>query len=119
MDTYQSEAEIERVVRGFESCETPADDFKHKDHLVVAIWYLNTLGKQAAFDRMRAGLLRFLGHHGVDPAKYSEEITRFWIDRLAQRMSELGSETSLLVQCNRIAGADDFKPEVYAAERRS
>jgi len=100
-----SEHEIESVVRGFETCETSADKFKHKDHLVVAVWYVHNLGREAALDRMREGLLRFIDHHGVDPKKYSEETTRFWIERVAKRLDELGNE-SLLEKCNRILAAD-------------
>ena len=100
-----SEHEIESVVRGFETCETSADKFKHKDHLVVAVWYVHNLGREAALDRMREGLLRFIDHHGVDPKKYSEETTRFWIERVAKRLDELGNE-SFLEKCNRILAAD-------------
>ena len=88
------------VVRGFESCETGADDFKHRDHLVVAIWYLQTMDRKAALDRMRDGLLRFLDHHGVDTTKYSEEITSFWIERVAQKLDEIGGNASVVEKCN-------------------
>jgi hypothetical protein len=101
-----SEREIESVVRGFETCETGADDFKHRDHLVVAVWYLHNLGRKAALDRMRAGLIRFLDHHHVDPKKYSEEITRFWIERVNQRLTELGADVSLVEKCNGVLTAD-------------
>lgn len=97
-----SEREIESVVRGFETCETGADDFKHKDHLVVAVWYVHNFGKEAALERMREGLMRFLAHHEVEPTKYSEEITRFWIERVAERLDELGTGVSLVEKCNRI-----------------
>jgi hypothetical protein len=103
-----SEREIESVVRGFETCETGADDFKHKDHLVVAAWYVHNLGREAALERMRAGLIRFLTHHEVDPQKYSEEVTRFWIERVDQRLNELGSEMSLIEKCNLIVESADF-----------
>lgn len=103
-----SEREIEDVVRGFETCETGADDFKHKDHLTVAVWYVHNLGSEAALERMRAGLIRFLDHHQVDPTKYSEEITRFWIERVDQRLNELGSELSLVEKCNLIVESADF-----------
>lgn len=117
MDTYRSEAEIEEVVRGFESCETGADDFKHEDHLVVAIWYLQTMDRQAALDRMRDGLLRFLTHHGGDTTKYSEAITNFWIERVAQRLSEFGPQTLLVEKCNSIVTSPDFGPQIYAEKR--
>jgi hypothetical protein len=100
-----SEQEIESVVRGFETCETRADDFKHKDHLVVAVWYVHNLGREAALERVRAGLLRFLAHHEVDPKKYSEEITRFWIERVAERLEELGN-LSVVEKCNGVLATD-------------
>jgi len=108
-----SEREIEAVVRGFETCETGADDFKHKDHLVVAVWYVHNFGSEAALERMRAALIRFLNHHEVDPKKYSEPITKFWIERVEQRLSELGKEMSLVEKCNRIVEAADFGREEW------
>jgi hypothetical protein len=106
MNRYQSEAEIENVVRGFEECETGADDFRHPEHLVVATWYLHTMSRDAALDRMRSGLLRFLQHHEVDTGKYSEETTVFWIDRIDQKLNEIGRDLSIVDKCNRILATD-------------
>ena len=106
MNRYQSEAEIEIVVRGFEACETGADDFKHSDHLVVAVSYLHVMDREAALDRMRAGLLRFLDHHVGDTGKYSEEITVFWIDKIDEKLNELGPDVSLVEKCNAILATD-------------
>ena len=106
MNRYQSEAEIENVVHGFEECETDADDFKHPQHLVVAVWYLHTMNKPAALDRMRSGLLRFLDHHGVDKGKYSETTTVFWIDKIAEKLSAMESDISVVEKCNRILTTD-------------
>jgi hypothetical protein len=100
-----SEHEIESVVRGFETCETGADEFKHKDHLVVAVWYVHNLGRQAALERMRQGLMRFIAYHEIDPKKYSEEITRFWIERVAERLDEAGN-VSVVEKCNQILTTD-------------
>ena len=100
-----SEREIEQVVRGFESCETAADDFKHKDHLVVAVWYVHHFGREAALVRMREGLLRFLAYHEVDPKKYSETTTRFWIERIAHRLDEVGN-VSVVEKCNEVLTTD-------------
>ena len=106
MNRYQSEAEIEQVVRGFEECETGADDFRHPQHLVVAVCYLHTMDKDAALERMRSGLLRFLDHHGVDKGKYSETTTVFWIDKIAEKLSEIGPGVSVVEKCNTILAAD-------------
>lgn len=105
MSPYQSDAEIENVVRAFEACEFGKDEFKHREHLVVAVWYVQTLGREAALDRMRSGLLRFLDHHEVDRKTYSEPVTVFWIDRVAQELGKLGPEISLVEKCNAITKA--------------
>jgi hypothetical protein len=101
-----SEQEIQTVVRGFETCQTSADEFKHKDHLVVAVWYVHNLGREAALERMREGLLRFIAHHKVDPKKYSEEITRFWIERIAERLDDVGN-VSIVEKCNAVLATGD------------
>ncbi len=99
---YRSEDEIERVVRGFETCETDKAAFKHREHLTVAVWYLQTLDTKAAVDRMRTSLLRFIDHHAVPREKYSEEVTVFWIELIAERLRELDSTNSLVERCNYI-----------------
>jgi hypothetical protein len=105
---YSSEDEIESVVRGFETCETDKTEFKHRQHLVVAVWYLQTLDTHAAVARMREGLLRFLDHHGVPREKYSEEVTVFWIELIAEKLNELGSGLSLVEKCNWIMNKTDL-----------
>ena len=102
MSYYHSETEIETVVRAFEACRLDKTEFKHAQHLTVATWYVEMLGKDAALDRMRAGLHRFLDHHGVDKAKYSETVTVFWIQQIAEKLTELGSEVSFVEKCNRV-----------------
>lgn len=100
---YKDTSEIEEVVRGFESCTTPKDDFSHLSHLTVAAFYLHALGEFEATERMREGLLRFLNHHGVGPAKFHETLTVFWIKIVAEflrRMEE--PDASLLEITNRV-----------------
>ncbi len=106
MNRYQSEDEIENVVRGFETCETGADDFHHSEHLAVAVWYVHRMDRDAALDRMRAGLLRFLDHHGVEKGKYSEKVTVFYIDKIAEKLSQMGPEVSIVEKCNAVLAAD-------------
>lgn len=102
---YESEEEIELVVRGFETCATAKTDFHHREHLTVAVWYLQTLSRREVVDRMRSGLRRFIEHHGVDPKKYSEEVTVFWVDAVASQLEEIGAQASVLEKCNQVIGA--------------
>ena len=99
---YTSEDEIERVVRGFETCETDKSAFKHREHLTVGVWYLQTLDTKAAVESMRTGLLRFVDHHGVSREKYSEEVTVYWIELIAEKLAELAPEVGLVEKCNYI-----------------
>ncbi len=102
---YSSEEEIEQVVRGFETCETDKSAFKHQQHLTVAVWYLQE--SETALDRMRAGLLRFIDHHLVPREKYSEAVTVYWIDLIAEKLAELPADTSIVEKCNYVIRATD------------
>ena len=99
---FQNEREIEAVVRGFESCTTGADDFKHRDHLTVAVWYLHSSTPEQAFQKMCAGLLQFLDHHGVGRTKYNEQLTLKWINAIQETISEMNPELSLLQVTNMV-----------------
>ena len=106
MNRFQSKDEIENVVRGFETCQTQADNFRHPEHLTVAVWYVHTMDRDSALDRMRSSLLRFLEHHGVDKGKYSETVTVFWIDKITEKLTELGPDVSLVDKCNAVLDRD-------------
>lgn len=99
---YQTEAEIESVVQGLESCTTGKDDFPHRKHLAVAVWYLRQATVEDAFAKMRASLLRFLDHHGLDRGIYREELTRAWIDLVQSELAQLGPNVSLLTATNTV-----------------
>src|SRR5215813_4713376 len=100
--TYDTEEDMLRVIRGFETCETAATEFHHREHLTIAVWYLTTLSREEALEQMRAGLFRFIDHHGVDRKKYREEVTVFWMDAVACQLEEIGAQASLLEKCNQV-----------------
>jgi hypothetical protein len=118
MSRYQSQTEIENIVRAFEACATGKDDFKHPDHLAVAVWYLETLGREAAVERMRSALMRFLDHHGVDRKQYNETITIFWIDVVVEKLNSM-KEASLVEKCNEVIESMNgaLVLEYYSPER--
>jgi hypothetical protein len=99
---YQSEAEIEAVVPGLESCSTGKDDFPHHKHLAVAVWYLRNATVEQAFERMRSSLLRFLDHHGIDREKYKEELTRAWINLVHEELERLDPNLPLVTLTNTV-----------------
>jgi hypothetical protein len=98
---YKHVREIEAVVNGFESCTTAKDDFTHRSHLTVATYYLHS-SSQDATQRMRAGLLRFLDHHGVGRAKFHETLTIFWIRTVSTFLQRVDQKLSLLEATNAV-----------------
>jgi hypothetical protein len=82
----------------FEACTIPPAQFDHQAHVRLAYVHLAESDADTALARMRAALLAFLKHNGVDPSKYHETMTRAWI--LAVRHFMETSPAS--------ASADDF-----------
>lgn len=99
---FRSEQEIEAVVSGFESCTSGKEEFTHLSHLTVATYYLCNSTPEESFAKMRTGLLRFLNHHGVNPAKYSDRVTRAWIEQIGQVCEMTNQESSLVEMVNKV-----------------
>jgi hypothetical protein len=100
MKPFQNEQEIKAVVTGFESCTTGVDDFSHRDHLTVAVWYLRDSTPEQAFQKMCSGLRCFLDHHEVGRAKYDEALTMKWIRLIHHTLGEMNPNLSLLEVTN-------------------
>ena len=118
-DHYQTAQEIEAVVAGFENCTTAKEKFTHMSHLTVATYYLCTSTPDETFAKMRFGLLRFLDHHGVGGAKYSDRVTWDWIKEIQSVIEQMDPSLSFLAVTNavlarlgdsRIAVARDGQP---------
>ena len=99
-DHYQTEQEIEAVVVGFEQCTTGKSDFTHLSHLTVAVYYLRNSTSDEAFQKMSAGLFRFLDHHGVGRAKYNEQLTLSWIALIQRVLEQLDPKLSVVAATN-------------------
>ena len=76
---HQASAPDREFRRAFEACEFAPAAFDHAAHVRLAYIYLCEHSIDAAVERMKASLLAFLAHLGVDPGKYHETITRAWI----------------------------------------
>lgn len=72
-----TDCEILTLVERLEQCSLSPHEFRHRDHLTVAVVYLFAAEPERALDKMRASLLRFVAHHGGN--RYHETATRFWM----------------------------------------
>jgi hypothetical protein len=77
-DTNHKLAELEKLVREFEDCTLKPDDFHHRDHLAVALWYECGNSDSRPSNRFRTGLLKFVQHNQLAHV-YHETITLFWV----------------------------------------
>lgn len=102
---YTTDAEINRVVDDFESCQTGKDEFHHQQHIVVAVCYLASAPIEIATERMRDSLFRFLDHHQVDNRKYNETLTVFWLEMVAFELKKLTEDATLVQRCNSAISA--------------
>ena len=65
-------------VTEFAGCERPLP-FSHRDHVRLAYVHLTDADVTASNRAIRESLVRYLAHHGVDPSKYHETLTRAWL----------------------------------------
>lgn len=84
---YRTEEEIEDVVRRFETCSYTPAEFVHARHLTVTAWRFAKMESEAARERMRADLRRFIVHHGKNG--YHVTITEFWLERVGKLVADL------------------------------
>ncbi|MEZ5501006.1 MAG: hypothetical protein R3E77_16440 [Steroidobacteraceae bacterium] len=84
----------QRVLLG----EVRAADFDHRAHLRLAYIQIAQHGPEQAVAVFRRTLIRFLEHHGIDPVKYHETLTRAWLLAVGYFMRKAGSTS----------GSDDF-----------
>ena len=116
---YGTKEEIEDVVRRFETCAYTPEEFVHARHLTVAAWYFATMASEAAREKMRAGLRRFIAHHGKNG--YHSTITEFWLERVGNLVAGLREQEKDLVRLvNSVVercSDKDLIYEFYSRER--
>ena len=87
MTKYKTYEEIEALVLAFESATISRDDWKHAEHMVVALYYLESHDFDTATAKMRDGIFTLLRNgFGVDLTKempYHETMTTFWMRTVA------------------------------------
>ena len=102
---YNSEEEIISIVASFEHATIGRDDWKHAEHLTVALYYLNHYDIAGATEKMRSGIFKLLTvGFGIDLSTdmpYHETMTVFWM-RVIAGFNAARSMESLLNKANEV-----------------
>jgi hypothetical protein len=99
--SFASEAEIEELVRLFESCELPGVRWTHRAHLAVAATYLRRYPLPEATDRARTHIRRYNESRG-NFSGYHETITVLFLRLVARELAATDLEPAAFV--NDLAG---------------
>lgn len=121
MKTYSSENEILKVVRGFENGTISRDEWKHAEHLTVALFYLSHHDFDAALTKMRDGIFNLLRAFEVDLSKempYHETLTVFWMRTVAD-FKDSNNGASIVGVCNELIEKfdKDYPLRFYSREK--
>jgi hypothetical protein len=106
---YKTEEDIAAVVRSFEDATISRDDWKHAEHLTLALHYLCLHDMDTATEKMRSGIFKLLGAFGVDLSKempYHETLTIFWMRAVAD-FDASKNGASLLDKANDLVATYD------------
>ena len=89
---YDNDSEILDLVRAFEGATVSRDNWKHAEHIVVALYYLTSEDYDAATTKMRDGIFNLLTKgFNVDLSKempYHETLTVFWMQTINEFLGE-------------------------------
>ena len=109
MKIYNTENDIKSLVKSFELGTIPEADWRHAEHLAVALYYLSNHDFETALTKMRGGIFNLLKSFGVDLSKempYHETLTVFWMRAVDDfRVSKNGA--SMVEICNELTGKFD------------
>jgi hypothetical protein len=117
---YDNEDEIKTVVRTFEDATISRDEWKHAEHLTVALYYLSHHEIETATEKMRTGIFKLLGAFGVELAKempYHETMTVFWM-RTVFDFAASKNRTSIVDKANELVAKydKDYPLRFYSRE---
>ena len=109
--TFGTADEILALVRRFEDCTLPREEWTHAAHLTVALWHLLQFDWPEAVARVRARIKRYNAAHGIHPTPtggYHETLTIFWLRVVRTYLEAERNEARALVHlANELAATHD------------
>lgn len=119
---YETGEDVIALVRSFEDATISRDEWKHPEHLIVALYYVSHYDIETAIEKMRSGILNLLCNcFEVDLTKempYHETITVFWIRTVADFHASSNGEPigeKIAVMVDRFD--KDYVLKFYSRER--
>jgi hypothetical protein len=130
--TFRTSEEMFELLRRFEDCTLPREEWTHAAHLTVALWHLLQFDWPEAVARVRRGIKRYNAAHGIvetPTGGYHETLTIFWLRAVRAFLEAERNEARALVHlANELAATHDkslplsyytrerlFSPEARAA----
>ena len=113
---YKTDDEIQALVSAFEACSFHPSEFRHYQHLTVALWYVWHISRDEATAKMTKGIRRLAETYGK--MGYHETITLFWLRIVANFVAE-HRESSLTAVANALidrCNDKDLIEQFYSAE---
>ena len=120
MKIYKTEDDIKTLVEAFENGTVSEADWRHAEHLVVALFYLANHDFETALRKMRAGIFNLLRAFKVDLTKempYHETLTVFWM-RTVDDFRNKQDGAALADVCNEMVAKfdKDYPLKFYSRE---
>ena len=103
---YASDNQIRTLVSAFEMCSFHPSEFRHYQHLTVALWYVWHFSPEEATSKMTKGIRRLAETYGK--TGYHETITLFWL-RIVSNFAAEHKEESLAATANALIDKYDDK----------
>jgi hypothetical protein len=97
---FNDDDEIRTLVEAFEACSFHPSEFKHYQHLTVALWYVSHLPFDEAAERTRTGIRRLAATYGK--TGYHETITEFWLRVVRGFLAGANGGDSIAILANQL-----------------
>ena len=109
--TFRTGEEMFELLRRFEDCTLPREEWTHAAHLTVALWHLLQFDWPEAVARVRRGIKRYNAAHGIlttPTGGYHETLTIFWLRAVRAFLEAERNEARALVHlANELAATHD------------
>lgn len=117
---YNTEQDILNRVAGFENGTISESEWRHAEHLIVALYYLKYYDLETSTAKMRDGIFNLLKSFGVDLTKmmpYHETLTIFWMQTVNNFKSSKNGYSVVEIGNELIEKFDkDFPFKFYSRE---